>query len=63
MFNKSLILSGIIYRIEIIALHILVLYLMTNTIDFSIKTGLAVNGLNMIVYYVHHYFYLKYFQK
>ena len=36
---------------------------MTDTIEFSIKTGLAVNGLNMIVYYIHHFIYLKHFNK
>lgn len=61
--NRPLILSGIIYRLEIIAIHVIILYWLTGTIDFSIKTGLIVNGINMIVYYAHHYFFLKYFNK
>lgn len=61
MFKKSLIISGLVYRIEIIILHVIVLYFLTGTIEFSIKTGIIVNGLNMIVYYIHHYIYLRYF--
>lgn len=37
--NRPLIFSGIIYRLEIIAIHVIILYWLTETIDFSIKTG------------------------
>jgi len=59
---RVLVLQGIVYRVFIIACNIVFFLVITGKFNFAIKISLLWSIVNLTIYYIYHYVFLKLFK-
>jgi len=60
---KVLLVSAILYRVEVISIHTIVVYFISGSAGFSIKMAFLLNSASILIYFFHHYVLLKHYGK